>query len=179
MCPGATVSTRKGVNIGKTRCTMNLGQEQAQGELVITQMLNWAHTNSLEAPLASQFVLMVKNRPANAGDVRKLGSIPGSGRSPGGGNGNPLQYSCLENTTDRRPWWAIVHSAAKSQTRLKRLITKGLGHSLLIFRHSRPLVPLEDWFQELPWTPKSRDVQAPQLIIPVHVSTCMASTNCG
>ena len=98
---------------------MNLGQEQAQGELVITQMLNWAHTNSLEAPLASQFVLMVKNPPANAGDVRKLGSIPGSGRSPGGGNGNPLQYSCLENTTDRRPWWAIVHSAAKSQTRLK------------------------------------------------------------
>ena len=123
MCPGATVSTRKGVNIGKTRCTTNLGQEQAQGELVITQMLNWAHTNSLEAPPASQVVLTVKNPPANAGDVRELGSIPGSGRSPGGGNGNPLRYSCLENTTDRRPWWAIVHRVAKSQTRLKRLIT--------------------------------------------------------
>ena len=46
-------------------------------------------------------VLVVKNPPANAGDIRDLGSIPGSGRSPGGGNGNPLQYSCRENTMDR------------------------------------------------------------------------------
>ena len=58
---------------------------------------------------------MVKNPPANAGDV---GSIPGSGRSPGGGNGNPLKYSCLENPKDRRAWRAMVHGAAKSQTRL-------------------------------------------------------------
>ena len=55
----------------------------------------------------------VKNLPANAGC---LGSIPGLGRSPGGGNGNPLQYSYLENPTDRRAWWATVHRAAKSQT---------------------------------------------------------------
>ena len=51
----------------------------------------------------------------NAGD---LGSIPGSGRSPGEGNGNPLQYSCLENSMDRGVWWATVHRVAKSQTRL-------------------------------------------------------------
>ena len=61
---------------------------------------------------------MVKNPPANAGDVRDLGSIPGSGRSPGGRNGNPLQYSCLENSKDRGPWWATVHRVTKSQTQL-------------------------------------------------------------
>ena len=47
-----------------------------------------------------------------------MGLIPGSGRSPGGGNGNPLQYSCLENSMDRGAWWATVHGVAKSQTRL-------------------------------------------------------------
>ena len=57
---------------------------------------------------------MVKNLLANAGDIRDVGSIPGSGRSPGEGNGNPLQYSCLENSTDRGAWWAIVHGVAKS-----------------------------------------------------------------
>ena len=60
---------------------------------------------------------MVKNPPANAGDARDLGSVPGLGRSPGEGNGNPLQYSCLENPMDRGAWWG-VHGAAKSQTRL-------------------------------------------------------------
>ena len=59
---------------------------------------------------------MVKNLPANAGDARDMGLIPGSGRSPGGGNGNPLQYSCLKNPTDRGAWWAMVHRVAKSQT---------------------------------------------------------------
>ena len=57
---------------------------------------------------------MVKNLPDNAGD---LGPIPGSGRSPGGENGNPLQYSCLENPMDRRVWWATVDGVAKNQTR--------------------------------------------------------------
>ena len=60
----------------------------------------------------------VKNSPANAGDV---GSIPGSGRSPGEGNGNPLQYSCLGNPMDRGAWKAIVHRVQKSFTRLQRL----------------------------------------------------------
>ena len=56
---------------------------------------------------------MVKNLPANAGDIRDLGSIPGSGRSPGGGRGNPLQYSCLENSMDRGAWQAMVHRVNK------------------------------------------------------------------
>ena len=58
---------------------------------------------------------VVTNPPANAGEE---GSISGSGRSPGGGNGNPLQYSCLENSLDRGTWWATVHGVAESQTRL-------------------------------------------------------------
>ena len=65
-----------------------------------------------------QVVLGVKNPPANAGDVRDVGSIPGSGRSPGEGNGNPLQYSCLENAMDGGAWWATVHGVTKSRTRL-------------------------------------------------------------
>ena len=59
---------------------------------------------------------MVKNPPANARDARDSGLIPESGRSPGGGHGNSLQYSCLENPTDRGAWRAIVHRVAKSQT---------------------------------------------------------------
>ena len=54
---------------------------------------------------ASQVVLVVKNLPADSGDIRDTGSVPGLGRSPGGGHGNPLQYSCLENPMDRRAWW--------------------------------------------------------------------------
>ena len=64
---------------------------------------------------------MVKNLLANAGNVRDMGSIPGLGRSPRVGNGNPLQFSCLENSTDRGAWRATVHGVAKSRTRLKQL----------------------------------------------------------
>ena len=69
----------------------------------------------------SQVTVVVKNPPAIAGDVRDTGSLPGSRRSPGGGHGNPLQYSCLENPLEREAWWVTVHRVTKSQTRLKRL----------------------------------------------------------
>jgi len=59
---------------------------------------------------------VVKNLPASVGDIRASGSIPGWGRFPGGGNGNPLQYSCLENPMDRGAWWATVHGVAESDT---------------------------------------------------------------
>ena len=62
---------------------------------------------------------MVKNLPANTGDVRDTGSILGLGRSPGGGHGNTLQYSCLENPMDRGAWRAMDHGIAESQTQLK------------------------------------------------------------
>ena len=68
---------------------------------------------------ASQMVLVIKNPPVNAGAIRDLDLIPGLGRSPGRGHGNPLQYSCLENPMDKGAWWATVHGVAKSWTRLK------------------------------------------------------------
>ena len=68
---------------------------------------------------SSQVALVVKNPPANAGDVKDAGLIPGLGRSPGGGYGNPLQYSCLENPMDRGDWRATVLRVAQSRTGLK------------------------------------------------------------
>ena len=84
--------------------------------------------------------LLVKNLPANAGDIRDAGSIPGSGRSPGGGHGNPLQYSSLENSIDSEAWQAVVHWAAKSQTRLKRLSTAQHSTHTYIHKQIFPLL---------------------------------------
>ena len=67
---------------------------------------------------------MVKNPTARAGDIIDIGFIPGSGRAPGGGDGNPLQYPCLENPLDRGACWAIVHGVANSWTRLKWLVCR-------------------------------------------------------
>ena len=78
-------------------------------------------SKNLVNPWGFQVVQVVKNPPANAGDMRDTGPIPESGRSPGGGHGNPLQYSCLEISVDRGAWWATVHGEAKSRTRLKLL----------------------------------------------------------
>ena len=68
-------------------------------------------------------VLVVKNAPANAGDIRDTDSLPGSGRSTAGGHDNTLQYSCLENPIDIGVLWATVHRIAKSRTQLKQLST--------------------------------------------------------
>ena len=73
--------------------------------------------------MASQSALEVKNLSANVGDERDLGLIPGSERSPGEANGNPLQYSCLGNPMDKEAWWAIDHGVSKSQTRLTKHTT--------------------------------------------------------
>ena len=67
---------------------------------------------------AAQVALVVKNLPANAGDTRDTGSIPGLGTCPGEGNGNPFQYSCLENPMVRGALWDIVHGVVKSWTQL-------------------------------------------------------------
>ena len=83
---------------------------------------------------ASQVALVVKNLPAITGDIRDMGSIPGSWRAPGGGHGNPLKHSCLKNTVDRGAWRAIVHRVTKSQTRPKQLST-----------HSRWCAKLWNW----------------------------------
>ena len=72
--------------------------------------------------------LSSKESACNAGDTRDAGLIPGSGRSPGGRNGNPLQNSCRENPMDKGAWWATVHRVANSQTQLTQLST-------ILFQH--------------------------------------------
>ena len=88
--------------------------------LLPSETLNMVHLGALLV------ALVVKNPPVKEGDKRDLVSILGSGRSSGGGNGNPLQYSCLENPMDRGAWTATVHRVSKSRTRLKRLSTHAL-----------------------------------------------------
>ena len=82
--------------------------------------------------------LVVKNPPANAGDERDAHSIPGSGRSPEGRNGNPLQYPCFENPMDRGAWQATVHEVTKSRTRLSTHAIANLIKNIddIIFNHS-------------------------------------------
>ena len=80
-------------------------------------------TMALAGGTRGKVALLVKKPPANAGDVRDRGSIPGLRRPPGGGHDNPLQYSCLENPMDRRPCRTAVHRVTQSQTRLKWLST--------------------------------------------------------
>ena len=105
---------------------------------------------------ASQVALVVRNLLATAGDVRDVGSIPGSGRSPGGGHGHALQYSSLENLMDRGAWWATIHRVAKSRTRSQRLSThprtsnnisplQGNTTLLLLIQRFRKFFPRSSW----------------------------------
>ena len=84
-----------------------------ENKFVVESIIYWA----------SQAVLVVKNPSANAGDIRDAGSISESGITPGGGHGNPLQCSCLENPMDRGAWRATLHGVTKSWIRLKQLST--------------------------------------------------------
>ena len=77
---------------------------------------------------------VVNNPPANAGDAGDAGSIPGSGRSPGEGNGNPLEYSCLENPMEREAWRTTFHGVTKSRIQLSRHThTQGIQHLVKVF----------------------------------------------
>ena len=91
--------------MGLGSCVLGLGGRDQYIFFLLPQS-NWA----------SQVALVVKNPRANAGDLRDEGSIPGSGRFPGGGHGNLPQYSCLENPMEREAWRATVHMIAKSET---------------------------------------------------------------
>ena len=86
-----------------------------------TQVQSLGRGNPMEKRMV---VLVAKSLPVNAGDIRDAGLIPGSGRSPGGGPGNTLRYSCLENRMDRGAWRDTVPRVAKSWTWLKQLITQ-------------------------------------------------------
>ena len=81
--------------------------------------MNLKDERILNLNIISLMAQLVKNPPANAGDIRDMSLIPGSGRSPGEGNGNLLQYSCLENSMDRGTWWATIHRVSKHWTQLK------------------------------------------------------------
>ena len=84
--------------------------------------------HSYRAMGTSQVALAVKNPPANADDVRDVGSIPELGRHPGGRHGNPFQFSCLENPMDRGAWQALVHRVPKSLTQLNQLSMHAQSH---------------------------------------------------
>ena len=90
----------------------------------------------------SQVALVLKNLPANAGDARDVSLISGLGSSPGGGHGNPLQNSCLENPMDRGAWWVSVHGVAKSWTGLDKteVTEQHIMHKGLIIFHSSLLI---------------------------------------
>ena len=101
---------------------------------------------------------MIKNPPANAGHIGDLGSIPGLGRSPREGNGNPLQYSCLENSMDWGAWQATVHGVAKGQTRLtmhKHTHTHTHTHTeyMCMYRYKHILAQNRLTYSVLTWKP--------------------------
>ena len=81
---------------------------------------------------------MIKNPPANAGHVRDVGSIPGLGRSPGGGQGIPLQYSCLENPMDRGAWWASLHREGHKESDMTE-VTEHAQVCILFFQNVTPI----------------------------------------
>ena len=97
-----------------------LGHEGAAHMNGIGSLIKESHPTPQVFPWASQVVLVIKNLPASAEDIRDMGSIPGSGGSLGEGYGNPLQHSCVENPMDRGAWQAIVHGITKSLTWLKQ-----------------------------------------------------------
>ena len=101
-------------------------------------------------------MLVVKNSPANSGDIKDVALIPGSGRSPGVGNGNPFQYSCLENPIYREAWQATVLSIAQNQTGLKQLSMYALQFFIYVLISSAhfPITCGHPSHYELLYTPK-------------------------
>ena len=118
------MATHSSILAWKIPWTEEPGRLQSMGsQKSRTQLSDFTYLLTYSEGRASQVALVVKNCLPMQVEVRNVGLIPGSGRSPGRGHGNPLQYSCLENPIDRVAWWATVHRVAKSWTRLKQLST--------------------------------------------------------
>ena len=98
----------------------------------------------------SQVALVVKNLPANAGDIKDAGLVPGLGGSPGEEDGNPLQYSCLGNSMDRGAWWATVYGIAESQTQLSDFAFTFTFHFHALEKEMATHCSILAW--EIPWT---------------------------
>ena len=124
------------------------------GICVGVELLDHSVTQCLTFWRCSQLVLVVKNPPASAVDGRDAGSIPGSGKSPGGGHSSPLQYSCLGNPMDRGAWQATVHGVTKSRTRLKRPSTHSSTHWFF-----------EAYVRGSPWTPTNTPVESERSLL--------------
>ena len=132
----------------------------------------WLKTIHAYSPLGFPGGSVVNNLPASARDSGDVCSVPGSGRSPRGGNGNPLQYSCLENPMDRGAWWAIIHGVAKSRTRLSMhtsrspLVLKGTSLESVLQAN----VKVGTW---------PRPLQGPSLLLQPLELHCLPSMACG
>ena len=136
------------VNSGSRWWTGRPGVLQSMGLQRIGH--NWdTELNWMVIFRASQVMLVVKNPPANAGDARDVGSIPGSERSSERGNGNLFQYSCLENPMDRGNWWDTVHGVVKNRTRLTQLSKH--AHTVVIFNTVKLFFKVFDHFTFYQW----------------------------
>ena len=131
-------------------------------------------------PRAAQVALWIKNLPANTGHPGDPSLIPGSGRSPGGGNGNPLQYPCLENPVDRGAWWAIVHGVTKSQDMTEWLSTQHTSSGSGSWLGPRVLAPW-GWGMGGGWGGSSVPPQAcgPREDTRTHLGTCCGVMGSG
>ena len=114
MATGQSPLRRKGHFLRTLQATVRglQAKKRAQPHLLPCTSVNTQPTECLGGAGISH---VIKDPPANAGDIRDVGSIPGKEDSPGEGNGNPLQYLCLGNHTDRGAWWAMVHRVTESQ----------------------------------------------------------------
>ena len=115
----------KMVNMSSDSCVNKLSGGESFHSACVLVLSHHGHFKCLTvlSIIPSQVALVVMNPPANAGDLRDVGSVSGLGRSPGGGNGNPIQYPCPENSMNREAWRATVHGVTKSRTRLQQLST--------------------------------------------------------
>ena len=126
-------NSRAWVTHGSVGGRRRWSEEESSTRFVFNRELLWQHSE--DRCEGKKAIKVVKNPPANSGDLGDMDLIPGSGRSPGVGNGNPFQYSCLENSMDRGAWQVMVHGVSKSWTRLRTHTTTTDRSSKKVLKH--------------------------------------------